>query len=79
MRWVLSYAVRWAGAGLLLGGAAVLATESWIRKLLYGVTPSDPWTIAAIIVLLALVAVTAAAVPAHRAARLDPSVTLRQE
>jgi ABC-type lipoprotein release transport system permease subunit len=47
--------------------------------MLYGVTPADPWTISAMVVLLAAVAAIAAWFPARRAATLDPAVTLREQ
>jgi putative ABC transport system permease protein len=46
---------------------------------LYGVTASDPITYAAIVLLLAAVSLTAALVPASRAARVDPMIALRAE
>ncbi len=61
------------GAGLL---GAMVATRA-LGKLLYGVTPGDPLTLAAVIALLAIVAILACYLPARRAARLDPAITLR--
>jgi ABC-type lipoprotein release transport system permease subunit len=46
---------------------------------LFGVTPTDPATFAGVAALLAFVAVAATAVPARRAAAVDPLVTLRSE
>jgi putative ABC transport system permease protein len=64
-----------SGIGIGVAGAAV-ATRA-LRKLLYGVTPGDPLTLAAVVALLAIVAMLACYLPARRAARLDPAVTLR--
>jgi ABC-type antimicrobial peptide transport system permease subunit len=47
--------------------------------LLYGIGPRDPLTIAGGIVLLAGVALVASYIPARRAARLDPLLSLRSE
>ena len=77
--WVLLYSMRWAAAGLLLGLAGVFAIARPLRSMLYGVTPADPWTMAAIVILLAVVAAISGGVPARRAAALDPAVTLRGE
>jgi ABC-type antimicrobial peptide transport system permease subunit len=46
---------------------------------LFGVSAFDPVTFVAASILLALVALLAAYVPAHRAANLDPILTLRSE
>jgi ABC-type antimicrobial peptide transport system permease subunit len=76
---VLSYAMRWATVGLVLGMAGAYAVARQLRSMLYGVTPADPWTFSAVAILLAAVAAAAAYIPARRAAALDPAITLRQE
>jgi ABC-type lipoprotein release transport system permease subunit len=50
-----------------------------IRKLLFGIGPSDPLTFAGVIVLLAVVAVLGSLAPAWRAARVTPLEALRSE
>jgi predicted permease len=77
--WILSYAMGWAAVGLVLGTAGAYVAARQLRSMLYGVTPADPWTFAAVPVLLAVVAALAAYFPARRAATLDPAITLRQE
>jgi predicted permease len=62
--------------GGLLGAAAVARL---LRSFLFGVSALDPVTFAAVSVLLAVVALLAAYIPAHRAANLDPILTLRSE
>jgi ABC-type antimicrobial peptide transport system permease subunit len=66
-------------AGLLLGIGFSLAASQLITKLLYGLSPSDPLTIAMSVLLLALVALPASLIPAIRASRLDPMKALREE
>jgi predicted permease len=72
-------------AGWLLGiglTAGVLLTVAFARvaeTLVYGIKPSDPLTIAAAAAGLAAVALAASYIPARRASRLDPMVTLRAE
>jgi putative ABC transport system permease protein len=71
----LKIAIAGVAAGLL--GAALLARS--LATLLYGVQPLDPGTFGGTAALLAIVALAAAAVPACRAARADPAITLRDE
>jgi predicted permease len=65
------------GLGAGLAGALVLTRA--MRGLLYEVTPFDPWTFAAVSLLLATVAALACYVPARRAAAVDPLIALRSE
>jgi putative ABC transport system permease protein len=50
-----------------------------MARLLYGVTPRDPFTFAVTAFLLAVVVFLACYLPARRATRVDPIVTLRYE
>jgi putative ABC transport system permease protein len=77
VRLVISEGMAMAAAGILIGGAASLALSNVLRGLLYGVAAVDPPTYAAIGFVLALVALVASAIPARRAARVDPSASLR--
>jgi ABC-type antimicrobial peptide transport system permease subunit len=62
-------------AGLLASWAAT----GWIEPMLFGVRRLDPLVLAAALLLLAAVALTAAFAPAWRAARIDPMAALRSE
>jgi ABC-type antimicrobial peptide transport system permease subunit len=64
-------------AGAALGLCGALALARLVRSLVFGVSPTDPATLAAAFVLLALTALGACLVPALRAARLDPATCLR--
>jgi predicted permease len=66
------------GVGVALGICAALVLAPMASALLYGVGPSDPLSLAAAAMLVALVAAIAAFVPAARAARVDPAVALRE-
>ena len=68
-----------AVVGMVLGLAGAFALTRFMRTLLYGVQASDPVTFAAIAATLTLVALVACFVPARRAARIDPIVSLRTE
>ena len=68
-----------AAAGIVAGvGGAVFAAR-FAEKLLYGVRASDPLTYLSVAALLAVVALAATLLPARRATRVDPAVTLRAE
>ena len=63
--------------GVAAGTIAALASARVMRTLVFGVSASDPVTLAAVGATLALVALIASLVPAYRALRLDPVKTLR--
>jgi predicted permease len=65
------------GATIGVGGA--FAGSRLMRNLLFGVTPSDPLTFVTISLLLTFITLLASYVPAYRAARIDPMVSLRDQ
>jgi len=76
---VLRQGLTMVAAGVGLGLAGALLMTRVLRTLLFAVTPTDPFVFAAIVLLLSATAWLATYVPARRAARLDPLVTLRSE
>jgi predicted permease len=66
-------------AGIVVGLGGAFALNRLIGSLLYGVQPSDPVTMIAVVVTIAIVAAMACGLPAWRASRLDPNIVLRQE
>jgi predicted permease len=66
-------------AGLIAGGAGAWALTRVMRKLLYGVTATDPVMFSAAAVLLIAVGLLACYLPARRAAAIDPMVALRYD
>jgi predicted permease len=71
----MTVALAGIAAGLLLS----LAAAQSLRGLLFGVTPTDPWTLAGAAALMLAVSAAASAVPARRATCTDPMRSLRQE
>ena len=76
---VLARAVQWSAAGLLLGVGGAVLTARTLQSMLFHVTAGDPWVLGAATMLLLLVALVAAWVPAWRASRLDPLIALRDQ
>jgi len=76
---VLEEVARMVIAGLILGAVAALASTRLVRSLLYGVSASDPATVVVSVATLTVVAIAAGALPAWRAARVDPIAALREE
>jgi putative ABC transport system permease protein len=65
--------------GLGIGVAGALGLTRFLSAELFGITPTDPATFAAVVALLGVVALAATAAPARRAVSVDPIVTLRSE
>ena len=78
-RLVVRQGMALAITGVALGLAGAFALTRLIRSLLFGVQASDPVTFIAIAALLAVIALAASYIPARRAARIDPMVSLRWE
>ena len=79
LKQVLGEGARLAGVGLALGLAASILATRFLGTLLFGVSPTDPLTFAAVAAILAAVALVACYLPARRATRVDPLVALRYE
>jgi putative ABC transport system permease protein len=78
-RMVVTQGLRLCLVGLVLGVVAALALTRLLASQLFGVSPTDPATFAALAALLLLVSVVASLVPAGRATRIDPMIALRAE
>ena len=68
-----------AAIGVVFALPAAWWLGRYVSAQLYGVQPNDPLAIGAAIALLLTVAVIAGLIPSNRAARLDPTVALRQD
>ena len=80
---ILSLVVRQgmvlAVSGVMIGLAGAFLLTRLMRSLLFGVEATDPLTFAGISLLLAIITLLACYIPAQRAARIDPLISLRCE
>ena len=79
LRLVVVEALKPTLLGLAIGVAIALVFGRVMSSLIFDVKPGDPITFAIVVTLLAVVSVLASAIPAYRAARVDPNVALRYE
>ena len=66
-------------AGIVLGVAGALVLSRFLSSLLFEVSATDPVTFLGVVSLLAIVSLAACFVPARRAAKVDPMVSIRWE
>jgi predicted permease len=76
---VIGQGMTLALAGVAVGVAGAFALTRLMRSLLFGVEATDGFTFTAVSILLAVIALLACYIPAHRAARIDPMGSLRCE
>ena len=74
---IVAHTLLLAAVGIALGIGASFLLARFIAGLLFGVTPADPLTFAAALVVLTAVAAVAGYLPARRASRIDPAIALR--
>ena len=79
LRMVVLQGMRLNFIGVILGVAASLGLTRLMESMLFGIKPWDPMTIIFVVLLLSLVTLLAAYLPARRASRVDPIVALRYE
>jgi len=76
---VLGQGMRLTIIGVVAGVIASFGLTRLLQAQLFNVKPTDPLTVSAVAVFIACVALVACFVPARRATRVDPIVTLRQQ
>jgi putative ABC transport system permease protein len=79
LRLVLGQGARLALAGIVIGLAVSLMLTQFLRTLLFGISATDPLTLAGTSALLLIVAILACWIPSRRATNVDPLVALRCE
>jgi len=79
LKLILSQGLKLVLLGVVIGLGAAFALSRWMETLLFGVRPTDPLTFAGIAAVLLLVSLVACWIPARRATRVDPLVSLRSE
>ncbi len=79
LRMVLSQGFALTLVGLAAGLALALTMNRLLTTLLFGVAPTDPVTIAAVVTLIAGVSMVGCYLPARRATRVDPMIVLRDD
>ncbi len=78
-RLVLADVLRLAGIGIVVAIPCSVLLGRLLRSQLFGVSAADPLTLGGVILLIAIVALVAAVLPAHRASTVDPTTALRTE
>jgi putative ABC transport system permease protein len=76
-RKILLQTLGLAGIGMVIGVLCSWTMSRALQGMLFGVTPTDPWTFLGMILLLTAVAALAGYLPARRASRIDPMTALR--
>jgi putative ABC transport system permease protein len=78
-RLVLVDVLRLAGIGIVVAIPCSVLLGRLLRSQLFGVSAADPFTLGGVVLLIAVVALVAAILPAHRASTVDPTTALRTE
>jgi putative ABC transport system permease protein len=79
IRLILGHGLALTAIGLGIGIAGALALSSLMENMVWGIEPTDPFTLGAVTLTLASAALAACFFPAYKASRADPLQTLRAE
>ena len=76
---IVRQAMALAAVGILVGLGAAYGLTRFLASLLYSVKPTDPLTLAIVVLMMLSIAAVACWIPARRAIRINPVSALRQE
>ena len=76
---VVRHGLLMAGAGTAIGLVAAFLLTRYLRDVLFGIEPSDPMTYVVVVISMLAVAALASAIPARRAATVDPAIAFRSD
>jgi len=79
LRLIIGNGMALAGIGAGIGLVGAAAASRLLGSLLFGVSPSDPFVFGVTVIVLGAVSLIAAVIPATRATRIDPGVSLRYQ
>jgi putative ABC transport system permease protein len=79
LRMILKKGLVLIVGGILAGVVLDLSMTRFMASQIWGVSATDPWTCAAVVVVILVVGVAACLLPAFRATRVDPLAALRSE
>jgi putative ABC transport system permease protein len=76
---ILMDVLRLAGVGVAVAIPCAVLLGKLVKSQLFGVSTADPFILGAVVLLIAIVALVAAILPARRATTVDPTTALRAE
>ena len=79
LRMVLKKGLALLATGIVIGVLVSLGLTRFLSSQLWGLSATDPWTFAAVVVCILVAGLAACFFPAHRATQVDPVITLRYE
>jgi ABC-type antimicrobial peptide transport system permease subunit len=79
LKMILAKGMRLVAAGIMIGLFASYGLMRFLASQIWGVSVTDPWTFAAVVIMISIVGLIACVLPARAAAKVDPLVAIRYE